>query len=128
VNSGTGGWVNAVLGNIATSGSLAGGDPTSYLQFLTDNGGWNGSTMLGAHGFDRANRQVWADIDHSSDFWLDKTRHLRRPGTGVAGSGRHRTRRLRTVAEAAPASGRPAWAASGLHRPPVFRGHERAVR
>ena len=67
-NGGTGAWVNAVLGNHGSAGSLAAAYTTGYQQFLTSHGGWNGTTMLGAYGLDLANDQVWAVIDHNSDF------------------------------------------------------------
>lgn len=61
-------WKNAVLGNHGDSGSLAGGYHLSYQNFLSTNGGWNAVTMLGAYGIDAENNQVWAVIDHNSDF------------------------------------------------------------
>ncbi|MEI6241664.1 MAG: autotransporter-associated beta strand repeat-containing protein [Planctomycetia bacterium] len=67
-NAGAGGWVNAVQGNHGTAGALAGAYTMGYQQFLTSHGGWNGTTMLGAFGLDLANDQVWAVIDHNSDF------------------------------------------------------------
>lgn len=67
-NSGTGGWVKAVFGNTGSAGVLAGGYAMSYQKFLDDNGGWNSATMLGAYGLDVANEQVWAVINHNSDF------------------------------------------------------------
>jgi len=63
-------WKNAVLGNHAANGSLAlaGGYAESYQQFLSSNGGWNATDMLGAYGVDATNNQVWAVIDHNSEF------------------------------------------------------------
>jgi autotransporter-associated beta strand protein len=109
-NSGAGGWVNAVLGNIGTDGSLAGAYTTGYQQFLTANGGWNGTTMLGAYGLDLANQQVWAVIDHNSDFGVTNGGILVVPepssyllaGLGIAG-GWWQLRRRRAAANAAAA-------------------------
>lgn len=67
-NANAGGWVNAVYGNHGPNGSLAGGYEMSYAAFLSTYGGWNRDTMLGAYGLDVANGQVWAVIDHNSDF------------------------------------------------------------
>ncbi|MEI7780865.1 MAG: SUMF1/EgtB/PvdO family nonheme iron enzyme, partial [Planctomycetota bacterium] len=67
-SSGAGAWVNAVLGNHGSDGTLAGAYTTSYQDFLTSHGGWNGTTMLGAYGLDLEHEQVWAVIDHNSDF------------------------------------------------------------
>jgi len=62
-------WKNSVFGNHETAGSLAGDySNTSYQSFLSSNGGWNASNMLGAYGFDAASNQVWAVIDHNSEF------------------------------------------------------------
>jgi len=63
-------WKNAVLGNHGTAGSLAlaGGYMESYQQFLSSNGGWDATSMLGAYGVDTTNNQVWAVIDHNSEF------------------------------------------------------------
>lgn len=105
-NSGAGGWVNAVLGNSGTAGSLAGGYTTGYQQFLTANGGWNGTTMLGAYGLDLANHQVWAVIDHNSDFGVTNNGILVVPepsslalaGIGLAGGAMWLKRRRRQAA------------------------------
>jgi len=67
-SSGAGVWVNAVLGNHGSNGTLAGAYTTSYQDFLTSHGGWNGANMLGAYGLDLVHQQVWAVIDHNSDF------------------------------------------------------------
>ena len=40
----------------------------SYQNFLSSNGGWNRTNMLGAYGVDTVNDQVWAVIDHNSTF------------------------------------------------------------
>jgi len=69
-NSGAGAWVNAVLGNHGQAGTLAGAYTSGYSQFLMNNGGWNGTTMLGAYGLDVARHQVWAVIDHNSSFGI----------------------------------------------------------
>ena len=63
-------WVNAVLGNHGANGEYAGAYTESYQKFLTDHGGWNGAKMLGAYGLDVANSQVWAVIDHNSEFGM----------------------------------------------------------
>lgn len=61
-------WVNATAGNIG-SGSLAGFYNGSFSSFLADNGGsFNGSTMLGAWGRDTSSGNVWAVLNHNSDF------------------------------------------------------------
>jgi autotransporter-associated beta strand protein len=65
-NAGT--WVNAVLGN-STSGALAGSYAMGWNTFLANNGGsFNGTTMLGAYGYDTTNNTVWAVLDHNSEF------------------------------------------------------------
>jgi autotransporter-associated beta strand protein len=110
-NSGTGGWVNAVAGNIGSNGSLAGAYTLGYQQFLTNNGGWNGTTMLGAYGLDLANQQVWAVIDHNSDFGVTNNGILVVPepssyllaGLGIAGGWWRLRRRRRASANAAAA-------------------------
>lgn len=61
-------WKNAVLGNHGADGSLAGGYFSSYQSFLSGNGGWNAANMLGAFGVDATSNQVWAVIDHNSEF------------------------------------------------------------
>jgi hypothetical protein len=113
-NSGTGGWVNAVLGNTGTAGALALANPTGYTigyqQFLTNNGGWNGTTMLGAYGLDLANQQVWAVIDHNSDFGVTNNGILVVPepsayllaGLGIAGGLWRMRRRRHASANASP--------------------------
>lgn len=62
-------WKPAVDGNHGEAGGLAGFyADTSYMNFLSLNGGWNAVEMLGAYGVDRENGQVWAVIDHNSEF------------------------------------------------------------
>jgi autotransporter-associated beta strand protein len=61
-------WVNATAGNFG-SGSLAGFYGTSFTTFVANNGGvFNATTMLGAWGRDTANGNVWAVVNHNSDF------------------------------------------------------------
>jgi autotransporter-associated beta strand protein len=65
-NAGT--WVNAVAGNSA-SGTLAGSYAMGWNTFLANNGGsFNGTTMLGAYGYDTTSNTVWAVLDHNSEF------------------------------------------------------------
>jgi fibronectin-binding autotransporter adhesin len=103
-NDGDGGWVNAVVANIGEPGTLAGSYTTGYQAFLDANGGWDGTTMLGAYGLDLPNQQVWAVIDHNSDFGVTNNGILvvPEPGTlalaglglaGIAAGWRHRHRR-----------------------------------
>jgi autotransporter-associated beta strand protein len=62
-------WKRATLGNHAAAGELAGGYAgLSYQSFLSSNGGWNSVRMMGAYGVDWVNDQVWAVIDHNSEF------------------------------------------------------------
>jgi autotransporter-associated beta strand protein len=61
------GWELAVAGNTG-AGSLAGSYEMSYAAFLTANGGFNATTMLGAYGVDTTTGQVWAVVNHNSDF------------------------------------------------------------
>ncbi len=61
-------WKLATDGNHGTAGSLAGHYEMTYQQFLSNNGGWNANTMLGAQGVDTASGSVWAVIDHNSEF------------------------------------------------------------
>ncbi len=61
-------WKRATLGDHGADGSLAGGYSMSYQNFLSSNGGWNRTNMLGAYGVDTVNDQVWAVIDHNSTF------------------------------------------------------------
>jgi autotransporter-associated beta strand protein len=107
-NGGAGAWVNAVEGNLGANGSLyaAGGYAMGYQAFLSGNGGWNGTTMLGAYGLDVVNQQVWAVIDHNSDFGVTNNGILMVPepgtlvlaGLGLAGIGLRLGRRRRTLA------------------------------
>jgi autotransporter-associated beta strand protein len=62
-------WKRATLGNHGANGDLAGGYAgLSYQNFLSSNSGWNSARMLGAYGVDWVNDQVWAVIDHNSEF------------------------------------------------------------
>ena len=65
-------WKNAVRGNIGPAGSIAQADPNgftaSYQDFLDNHGGWNAANMLGAYGVDATQNQVWAVVDHNSEF------------------------------------------------------------
>jgi autotransporter-associated beta strand protein len=110
-NSGTGSWVNAVLGNHDPDGIYAGAYLGGYQKFLDDHGGWNGTTMLGAYGLDVQNKQVWAVIDHNSDFGAANNGVFIVPEpsawalglSGLAGCGmwmRRRTRRTAATASA----------------------------
>ena len=107
-NSGTGAWVNAVAGNIGSSGTWAGAYSMGYQAFLSSKGGWDGAKMLGAYGFDATNQQVWAVINHNSDFGVTSKGILIVPepsscllaGLGVAG-GWWRLRRRRSTSTAA---------------------------
>jgi fibronectin-binding autotransporter adhesin len=103
-NESAGGWVNAVAGNLGPAGNLAGSYTMGYQAFLDTNGGWDGMAMLGAYGLDLPNQQVWAVIDHNSDFGVTNNGILvvPEPGTlvlaglglaGIAGGWRHRRRR-----------------------------------
>lgn len=72
-------WKNATLGNHGTAGTLAGGySGLSYQDFLSSHDGWNSALMLGAYGVDWVHGQVWAVIDHNSEFGvaLDGEIHL----------------------------------------------------
>lgn len=62
-----GSWVNAVSGNVG-NGSLAGGYFMSWDQFVSDHSGNILSDMLGAYGVDTGTGEVWAVINHNSDF------------------------------------------------------------
>jgi len=61
-------WKNAIEGNHGVAGSLAGGYLLPYQSFLSNNGGWNPVSMLGAYGVNTTSNQVWAVIDHNSEF------------------------------------------------------------
>ena len=61
-------WVNAVNGNVGTAGSLAGSYAQSFASFLTEKGGFNATSMLGAYGFDSGGTSVWAVVNHTGTF------------------------------------------------------------
>lgn len=61
-------WKRAGIGNHAADGSLAGFHEGTYENFLAAHSGWNPVTMLGAYGTDLATGQVWAVVDHNSEF------------------------------------------------------------
>jgi autotransporter-associated beta strand protein len=62
------GWELAVAANTG-AGSLAGSYDMSYAAFIAANGGsFNATTMLGAYGVDTATGEVWAVVNHNSDF------------------------------------------------------------
>ncbi len=61
-------WKMAIDGNHSAPGELAGFWAMDYQTFLTQNGGWNATLMMGAYGTDLATGQVWAVVDHNSDF------------------------------------------------------------
>jgi formylglycine-generating enzyme len=82
-NGGAGAWVNAVEGNLDPAGDLAGSYTMGYAAFLSANGPWNGTTMLGAYGLDVVNQQVWAVIDHNSDFGVTNNGILMVPEPGT---------------------------------------------
>ena len=63
-------WKRAGIGNHAADGSLAGFHEGTHLDFLAAHGGWNPVTMLGAYGTDLATGEVWAVVDHNSEFSL----------------------------------------------------------
>ncbi len=69
--NGSNSWVNATLGNHGTPGSLAGFYEVSFATFLADNGGtFNPTTMLGAYGRDTSSGNVWAVLNHNSEFTI----------------------------------------------------------
>ncbi len=104
-NGGAGGWVSAIEGNYGANGSLflAGGYTMGYQAFLSAYGPWDGEAMLGAYGLDVVNQQVWAVIDHNSDFGVTNNGILLVPepgslalaglGLGMAGVGLRLRRR-----------------------------------
>jgi hypothetical protein len=102
-----GGWVKAVEGNHDPDGTLAGGYMMGYQEFLDSHFGWNGTTMLGAYGLDVNNQQVWAVIDHNSDFGVTNNGILVVPepstlavvGIGLAGGGMWLKRRRHRQAD-----------------------------
>jgi autotransporter-associated beta strand protein len=62
------GWVLAVAGNTG-AGELAGHYTMSYAAFLAENQGvFDAVAMLGAYGVDSATGEVWAVVNHNSDF------------------------------------------------------------
>ena len=73
---GDGLWKLATLGNHGANGEYAGAYTVSYQTFLSSHGGWNGTKMLGAYGVDAANGQVWAVIDHNSNFGVTNLGNL----------------------------------------------------
>ncbi len=62
----SGTWVNAVAGNHGANNNQRFLGDLSYEEFLS--GGWDPETMLGAYGVNMANGDVWAVIDHNSEF------------------------------------------------------------
>ena len=58
--------MNAVAGNHGANNNQRFLGDLSYEEFLS--GGWDPETMLGAYGVNMANGDVWAVIDHNSEF------------------------------------------------------------
>ena len=63
-------WINAVDGNHGEAGGLAGFWDMDYLTFLSEHEGWDPDLMLGAYGTNKNTGQVWAVIDHNSEFQI----------------------------------------------------------
>ena len=65
-----GAWVEATTGNTGTPGSLAGPHAMTWDAFVSANGAFNATTMLGAYGYDETTTTAWAVLDHNSEFAL----------------------------------------------------------
>jgi len=60
----SGTWVNAVLGNLSTGGSAIAG----YAGSFAASGAAASAAYLGSWGYDAAGHNVWAVLDHNSEF------------------------------------------------------------